>query len=42
VSVNGDKLGADVTALSPGNAVRGRWYLVRKGAREVAIVEIGA
>jgi tyrosyl-tRNA synthetase len=39
VSVNGEKLSADVLALSPAEAIRGRWYLVRKGAREVAIIE---
>lgn len=41
VSVNGEKLSADVATLNAADAIRGRWFLVRKGAREVAIVEVG-
>jgi tyrosyl-tRNA synthetase len=40
VSVNGEKLSPDVATLSSDAAVRGRWFLVRKGARDVAIVEV--
>ncbi|MFN0098343.1 MAG: tyrosine--tRNA ligase [Gemmatimonadaceae bacterium] len=42
VSVNGAKLAADATSVLTGDAVRGRWYLVRKGAREIAVGEIAA
>jgi tyrosyl-tRNA synthetase len=42
VSVNGVKLAPDATALVAGDAVRGRWFLLRKGARDVALVELGA
>jgi tyrosyl-tRNA synthetase len=40
VSVNGSKLSAESVQLTLTDAVRGRWFLVRKGAREVAIVEV--
>jgi tyrosyl-tRNA synthetase len=40
VTVNGAKLAADTATLDAATAVRGRWFLVRKGAREIAIVEI--
>jgi tyrosyl-tRNA synthetase len=40
VSVNGVKLAAEATALEATSAVRGRWFLVRKGGRDVGIVEI--
>lgn len=39
VSVNGAKLGAEATTAPMADAVRGRWMLVRKGAREIAVVE---
>lgn len=39
VSVNGGKLGAEATTAPIADAVRGRWMLVRKGAREIAVVE---
>lgn len=40
VSVNGGKLAADATHLPVADAVRGRWMLVRKGAREIAVAEL--
>jgi tyrosyl-tRNA synthetase len=40
VTVNGLKLGAEVQSLAAGDAVRGRWFIVRKGGRDVGIVEI--
>jgi tyrosyl-tRNA synthetase len=42
VNVNGVKLATDATALAAGDAVRGRWFLLRKGARDIAIVELDA
>ncbi len=39
ISVNGAKLASDATQVPMGDAVRGRWMLVRKGAREIAVVE---
>ena len=42
ISVNGAKLASDATHLPMTEAVRGRWMLVRKGAREVAVVEAHA
>lgn len=41
VSVNGAKLAADAQRVPVGEAVRGRWFLVRKGGREIAVGEIG-
>ncbi len=38
VSVNGEKLGAEATHAPASAAVRGKWMLVRKGAREIAVV----
>lgn len=40
VSVNGAKLAPDATSVPRGDAVRGRWLLVRKGGRDIAIAEI--
>jgi tyrosyl-tRNA synthetase len=40
VSVNGVKIAATETALSVDAAVRNRWLLVRKGAKEIAVVEL--
>ncbi len=40
VTVNGEKLAAEAFALSREGAVRGRWFLVRKGARDVALAEL--
>ncbi len=39
VSVNGAKLAAEATHAAMGDAVRGRWMLLRKGAREIAVVD---
>lgn len=41
VSVNGEKLPADTLTVPRGNAVRGRWFLVRKGGRDIALAEMG-
>jgi hypothetical protein len=38
--VNGAKLATDATTVPVGGAVRGRWMLVRKGARDIAVVEL--
>lgn len=40
VSVNGAKLAPDATSVPRADAVRGRWLLVRKGGRDIAIAEI--
>jgi tyrosyl-tRNA synthetase len=40
ITVNGEKLGADAMTLQAGAAVRGRWFLVRKGGRDVAVAEL--
>jgi tyrosyl-tRNA synthetase len=40
ITVNGEKLSPDVTSLDAAQAVRGRWLLLRKGARDIAIVRI--
>jgi tyrosyl-tRNA synthetase len=42
VSVNGGKLAADATSVPAVDAVRARWLLVRKGARDIAVAEISA
>ena len=42
VTVNGAKLAADATTVPAAIAVRGRWFLVRKGGRDVAIAELAA
>jgi len=42
VSVNGAKLAADTVSVPANEAVRGRWMLVRKGGREVAVVQLSA
>jgi tyrosyl-tRNA synthetase len=42
VSVNGAKLAADTVSVPTNEAVRGRWMLVRKGGREVAVVQLNA
>jgi tyrosyl-tRNA synthetase len=39
ISVNGAKLANEATHVPMGEAVRGRWMLVRKGAREIAVVD---
>ncbi len=40
VSVNGAKLAAGATTVPAGDAVRGRWLLVRKGGRDIAIGQV--
>jgi tyrosyl-tRNA synthetase len=40
VSVNGAKLAGEATTVPVTDAVRGRWLLVRKGGREIAVVEL--
>lgn len=41
VTVNGEKLGADALTVPRERAVRGRWFLVRKGGRDIAVAELG-
>ena len=41
VTVNGEKLAADALTVPRGKAVRGRWFLVRKGGRDIALAEVG-
>ena len=40
VSVNGEKLSADTLTVPHDRSVRGRWYLVRKGGRDIAVAEL--
>ena len=40
VTVNGAKLAADAATMPASSAVRGRWFLVRKGGRDVAVAEL--
>ena len=40
VSVNGSKLAADAVTVPAREAVRGTWILLRKGAREIAVVQL--
>jgi len=40
VSVNGDKLAPDAQTVDTVDAVHGRWFLLRKGGRDVAVVEL--
>ena len=40
VSVNGTKLAGDVTTVPASSGVRGKWMLVRKGGREIAVVRL--
>jgi tyrosyl-tRNA synthetase len=40
VSVNGVKLAGDAQQVPVGEAVRGKWFLVRKGGREIAVGEV--
>ncbi|MBI2409299.1 MAG: tyrosine--tRNA ligase [Gemmatimonadetes bacterium] len=40
VSVNGEKLSAETTHIDFAGAAYERWFLVRKGAREVAVLEL--
>jgi tyrosyl-tRNA synthetase len=41
VSINGEKLPADSLTVPRSNAVRGRWFLVRKGGRDIALADVG-
>ena len=41
VSVNGEKLSAESLTVPRSKAVRGRWFLVRKGARDIALADVG-
>jgi tyrosyl-tRNA synthetase len=41
VSVNGEKLSADLLTVPRDKAVRGRWFLVRKGGRDIALADVG-
>lgn len=40
ITVNGEKLSAEALTVPAARAVRGRWLLVRKGARDVALAEL--
>jgi tyrosyl-tRNA synthetase len=42
VSVNGARLTVDAHRVPLAEAVRGRWYLVRKGSRDIAVAEVAA
>ena len=39
---NGEKLGADNGLLSVSGAIHGAFYVLRKGARDIAIVRLGS
>ena len=41
VTVNGRKLSADETSVAVGEALAGGYFLVRKGARDVALARVG-
>ena len=41
VVVNGNKLATDALTVPRDQAVRGRWFLVRKGARDMVLAELG-
>lgn len=40
ITVNGEKLAADALTVPREKAVRGRWFLVRKGGRDIALADI--
>ncbi|MHB1310375.1 MAG: tyrosine--tRNA ligase [Gemmatimonadaceae bacterium] len=40
VTVNGGKLSADAPTVDAAGAVHGRWFLLRKGGRDVAVLEL--
>lgn len=40
VSVNGEKLSADALTIDSAGAAHGTWFLLRKGAREIAVLEL--
>jgi tyrosyl-tRNA synthetase len=41
VVVNGEKLSGDSLTVPREKAVRGRWFLVRKGGRDIALADVG-
>ena len=41
VMVNGAKIAPDAPMVAASTAVHGRWFLVRKGARDIALVKLG-
>ena len=40
MTVNGGKLAGDVQQVPAQESVRGRWLLVRKGGRDIAVGEL--
>jgi len=40
VTVNGDKMAAEAPTVEAASAVHGRWFLLRKGGRDVAVLEL--
>ena len=40
MTVNGGKLAADAPTVDAASAVHGRWFLLRKGGRDVAVLEL--
>jgi hypothetical protein len=40
VTVNGRRLAGDEQTISAAEAVHGRYFLIRKGARDIALVEL--
>jgi tyrosyl-tRNA synthetase len=42
VTINGRKIGADEAAVPASEALHGRYFLVRKGGRDVGLAEVGA
>ncbi|MFI5309965.1 MAG: tyrosine--tRNA ligase [Gemmatimonadales bacterium] len=41
VTVNGEKLSAEALTVPRDRAVRGRWFLLRKGGRDIALADVG-
>ena len=41
VTVNGEKPGTGELTVARDRAVRGRWFLVRKGGRDIALADVG-
>jgi tyrosyl-tRNA synthetase len=40
ISVNGEKLPADTVVIDPAGAAHSRWFLLRKGSREIAVLSM--
>ena len=40
VSVNGEKLAPETLEIDPAGSAHNRWFLLRKGAREIAVLEM--